>query len=42
MHFVKNICSFYYFMNCRNVDEKIFKGENSFEILQTIGLIENI
>ena len=31
------ICS-----NCKNEDEKLSKEEESFEILKTLGLIENI
>ena len=31
------ICS-----NCKNEDEKLLKEEESFEILKTLGLIENI
>ena len=30
------------YSECKNEDEKLFKEEESFEILKTLGLIKNI
>ena len=40
-YFRKKICSFYY-LQCRNEDEKSFKEEKSFEMLKILGLNGNI
>ena len=38
----KKFTSFYYCSKCGNEDEKIFKEEESTEILEVLGLIKNI
>ena len=38
----KNIGFFYYLQQVKNEDEKIFKEEESIEILKFLGLVENI
>ena len=42
MHFGKKIVFSVIFSKCNNKDEKMFKEEESLEILKTIGLTENI
>ena len=38
----KIIISFYYFSKCKYEDEKLFKEKESVEVLNILGLIENI
>ena len=38
----KTLVSFYYLSMCKNEDEKVFKEEESIEILKIIGFINNI
>ena len=42
MIFISPIFYFYYLSMCKNEDEKVFKEEESIEILKIIGFINNI